>query len=343
MKTYLFVFGRNPELSFLELTQFLSGRNISYKIFEAVKEIAVVQVENIPEDLANILGGTVRIGEVIARNIEGLEKNSFDYFNKMQMSICVYSNSQLYEPLRNFLKKKAKEEHIKYLLSKDTAPSKIREGFEILLFKDHIAKTVSIFHPQAYKERDKRPCNDFLKNTSIRLSRILIHLSGKPSGTLLDPFCWTGVILQEGVLLGYDVLGLDADEKSVQCSRKNLFWIQQKYKTARAFKVQSGNALTIPYDHFDVIVSEPYLGPYIRGILRPSEAEKIKRDLERLYIQFFRNLGRCRVVFILPRFQLKNKILNLERVFGDFKILHGPLLYADENSKIIREIYVLEK
>ena len=52
MKTYLFVFGRNPELSFLELTQFLSGRNISYKIFEAVKEIAVVQVENIPEDLA---------------------------------------------------------------------------------------------------------------------------------------------------------------------------------------------------------------------------------------------------------------------------------------------------
>src|SRR3989338_5537112 len=96
MKEYLFVFGRDPELSFLELCQFLDARNISYSVKEAKNEVAVLVLENLHKDLANILGGTVRIGEVIGRDKEALYNFPFLLSDKMRLSICVYMNSSLY-------------------------------------------------------------------------------------------------------------------------------------------------------------------------------------------------------------------------------------------------------
>ena len=186
MKEYLFVFGRDPELSFLELCQFLDGRNISYSVKEAKNEVAVLALDNLEGDLANILGGTVRIGEVIGRNKEELHNLSFALSDKMRLSICVYMNSSLYYDVKTFFKTQFKNERLRYLFSKNTAPRKLKKDYlEILLFKDYIAKTVSLFNPSSYKEMDKRPCNDYLKNTSIRLARILINLSGIKKGTLL--------------------------------------------------------------------------------------------------------------------------------------------------------------
>ena len=194
-----------------------------------------------------------------------------------------------------------------------------------------------------YKERDKRPCNDYLKNTSIRLARILINLSGIKKGTLLDPFCGTGVILQEALLLGYDVYGIDYDIKSVSCSQQNLAWTKKKHILGNSFNVVQGDARRISFREFDFVVTEPYLGPYIRGTLNFSEAQNVKKPLEKLYRDFFKNLKPCRAVFILPRFQTKKVSIMIKDIFDGFRVLHGPILYADEKSKIIREIYVLEK
>ncbi len=344
MKEYLFVFGRDPELSFLELRQFLYGRKIYYVVREVKSEIAVIALENLEGDLANILGGTVRIGEVIGRDKEALHNFPFLLSDKMRLSICVYKNSSLYPDVKTFFKIQFKNERLRYLFSKNTAPSKLKKDYlEILLFKNYIAKTISLFNPSLYKERDKRPCNDYLKNTSIRLARILINLSGIKKGTLLDPFCGTGIILQEALLLGYNVYGIDHDIKSVSCSQQNLAWTKKRHILQNRLSVVQGDAGNIPFRDFDFVVTEPYLGPYVRGTLNFSEAQNIKKSLENLYRDFFKNLKPCRVVFILPRFQTKKGSIMINNVFDGFRVLHGPILYADEKSKIIREIYVLEK
>lgn len=52
------------------------------------------------------------------------------------------------------------------------------------------------------------------------------HLPLASSHTVLDPFCGTGVILQEAALMGYTVYGTDLSPKMVDYSRANLDWLQ---------------------------------------------------------------------------------------------------------------------
>ena len=54
---------------------------------------------------------------------------------------------------------------------------------------------------------------------------------GRP-GTLLDPFCGTGVILQEAALMGYQVYGTDIEPRMISYSGKNLQWLASKFPNA---------------------------------------------------------------------------------------------------------------
>lgn len=51
-----------------------------------------------------------------------------------------------------------------------------------------------------------------------------------PASTIVDPFCGTGVILQEAALMGYDVYGTDVSPKMIDYSRANLEWLMKKYE-----------------------------------------------------------------------------------------------------------------
>lgn len=53
--------------------------------------------------------------------------------------------------------------------------------------------------------------------------------TGSDLPTLLDPFCGTGVILQEAALMGYGVYGSDIEPRMIDYSRKNLEWLTSKY------------------------------------------------------------------------------------------------------------------
>ena len=63
-----------------------------------------------------------------------------------------------------------------------------------------------------------------------KLAQILINLCGHlPEGArILDPFCGTGVVLQEALLMGYNVYGTDKDERMVRYTEKNLGWLARK-------------------------------------------------------------------------------------------------------------------
>ena len=89
----------------------------------------------------------------------------------------------------------------------------IRSGNQTIL-----ARTLFVQDIEAYGARDQaRPKRDSRKGMlPPKLAQIIINLVNPPSGaTVLDPFCGTGVILQEALLMGYDVVGTDIDRRMV--------------------------------------------------------------------------------------------------------------------------------
>ncbi|MCG2719179.1 MAG: site-specific DNA-methyltransferase, partial [Nanoarchaeota archaeon] len=73
---------------------------------------------------------------------------------------------------------------------------------------------------------------------SIRLARILINLSGAvEDSVLLDPFCGYGILLQEAMLMGLNVFGIDRSYECVNASEINIRWLKKKYNVKKDLKL----------------------------------------------------------------------------------------------------------
>ena len=90
-------------------------------------------------------------------------------------------------------------------------------------------RVIGVQDIEAYARRDQaRPARDArVGMLPPKLAQILINLCGslEPGSTILDPFCGTGVVLQEALLMGYRAYGTDVSEKMVKYSEKNLQWL----------------------------------------------------------------------------------------------------------------------
>ena len=112
--------------------------------------------------------------------------------------------------------------------------------------------------------------------------------------------------------MNINVIGIDNDRKSVKDSYENMDWLKKNYKFKASFKLLNNDARklrNILKDKVDVIVTEPYLGPYLKKLPTKEMALKIKKELEELYKEVFYNFKYVlkkdgRMVFIVPRFRL---------------------------------------
>ena len=100
---------------------------------------------------------------------------------------------------------------------------------EILKNGKKFYRVIGVQNIDDYTMRDRaRPARDAkVGMLPPKLAQILINLCGPlPAETrLLDPFCGTGVVLQEAALMGYQPYGTDLDARMVEYSRKNLEWL----------------------------------------------------------------------------------------------------------------------
>ena len=65
MREYIFVLGREPELSYLELISYFISQEITYKLIEYENDITIFLLQDLDFDvLIKRLGGTVKIAEV---------------------------------------------------------------------------------------------------------------------------------------------------------------------------------------------------------------------------------------------------------------------------------------
>jgi len=183
----------------------------------------------------------------------------------------------------------------------------IKKGGEIIVLVDkekvYWGKTLAIQDFRFYGVRDfGRPARSMkVGMMPPKLAQIMINLAQAPKeGKILDPFCGTGVVIQEAILMGYSATGTDSDSATIALAKQNLEWLidimkrknpqttvtKEKYKLLQADARQI--AKTIPENSISTIVTEGTLGPRYGRIL-PNDKQIFNnfKDLEKLYLDVF--------------------------------------------------------
>ena len=100
---------------------------------------------------------------------------------------------------------------------------------ELIKLDDEWYRVIGVQDIDAYAKRDQaRPARDAkVGMLPPKLAQILINLCGplESGAVVLDPFCGTGVVLQEALLMGYRAYGTDLSERMVEYSKRNLDWL----------------------------------------------------------------------------------------------------------------------
>ena len=352
MRLYLFVLGRNPVLSLAEIISYLRNKNFSFEIIEHTDEIAKIEIENFnsKEHIKN-LGGTLKI----AYKIDSLNDIVLDK-NKIRFSVSGihFDKDLLIKKLKNKLKEENVKAIIKYGKSDLITPKQSKNlDLEIVGYKDELYFVEAVSDPYSYKQRDiKRPAYDPLKSTSIRLAKIMINLA-QPKKEIADPFCGQGTILQEALIMNYNCIGLDLNAKE---SRINLKWLGNKYNGK--YKVIDGDArrLSKYLKEAECIVTEPYLGPYLKRKYQLQDLMRIIKELNFIYSDFIKETSKIikgKIVVIVPGFKFNSRLYktDFDRIIRENKLkvvaplnsINMPLHYKVKGSIIERFIYILER
>lgn len=116
-------------------------------------------------------------------------------------------------------------------------------GWELIAYRNDketiIAQTTHVQDIEAYTARDQaRPARDArVGMLPPKLAQIIINLATGPlrtqntePKTILDPFCGTGVVLQEALLMGYDAYGTDIEPRMIEYTQQNIEWLVNEWK-----------------------------------------------------------------------------------------------------------------
>ena len=178
---------------------------------------------------------------------------------------------------------------------------------------------------------------------------------------VIDPFCGSGNVLTEALMLGCSVFGSDISDKSVSDSIENIEWLASKYQIEKPeFKVVKADAtgddfcsLIGPSKCRLAIVTEPYLGEPKK--FKPSKSATIGeyRKIAEMYLAFFKNFSKLKsdnpvfcVVFPLietiegRRFSVYRECVDEIKKIG-YTELQSPLIYGRDYQVVKREISLL--
>lgn len=321
MDTYktLCLLGRQPQLGIAELESLYGP--------EHVKPLAGAALLTLPAEDVNFkrLGGTIktaRILSVLGSNdwpsakkflIEAIPEHLKYVEGKLTLGLSVYGlsvnvkklNQDLLE-LKKIIKATGKPVRIVPNKSLELNSAQVlhnklthKGGWELILYKDGdqtiLAQTLFIQDIEAYAARDQaRPARDArVGMLPPKLAQIMINLANLPdSARLLDPFCGTGVVLQEAMLMGYHVLGTDIDARMVDYTKQNLAWLVAKYpRLDTQAAVEIGDATAYSWPRFSGVVSEAFLGRPLGSLPARDVLQDIVQDVNVIIKKFLNNLG----------------------------------------------------
>lgn len=309
-------------------------------------------------------------------------------------NIMVKNSKMILMNLSKYIKEEARKTNSKvgFVQIKDRALSSVSvvknellsKGAEIVLIIGKndlfLGKTDSVQEFEEYSWRDYgRPQRDARRGLlPPKLAKMMINISRIPlSQTILDPFCGSGTILQEALLLGYKhIIGSDISKDAVMQSKRNIDWLKDKAKEKHEnqkidiFTSDVRNIKNfIPHSSIDAIVTEPYLGPPLKGFVDRRQAVEIHTNLKPLYKQAFSEFNHIlksegRIVMVLPAFKIEKEIISIymeseiqqmgfilknllpQNINHDWLeyTQKGTLVYGSPNHFLLREVmWVIKK
>ncbi len=371
---YLFILGRNPELSILELKS-LFGMFKFEKIGNAIlADFGSVTLDKYGKNVISRLGGTIAIGEVLASEKDfekDLKSKTLSYRNGNRLNYVLWEfidkDTEFFEEVRLYLKSRFREERFKATEKKIFNRLKLSTGEEVsnlssrklideqyFVFKNFFGRIIQTCDYEQIEKLDmEKPVRREELAISPRLAKIMINLSKvKSKEILVDSFCGVGTILQEALSQGIYVIGVDKDFKAIDGLKKNLKLLKFPEENYQLFNTDSTK---VRIERANVFVSEPDLGEILRGLPNESKTKEILSGYESLIIAVINNLKRSvsgRFVFTSPFIKTsygnKTKRIgcNKEKILEKtgFRFVSGfPLAEYREDQIVGREIFVLER
>lgn len=394
---YIAILGRQPAISIAELER------VYQKVRWFSEESALVDSDHF--DIER-LGGTQKAGKVIKHLQRGdwrqtsieivklYSKQWADYDGKITLGLSAYGFDVSPRDVQKtglILKTKLKSTTASLRLipnqeaSLNTAASHHNKlglsdnKVELIVVKGKdgsvtIAESTGAQNITALAARDQgRPKRDaFVGMLPPKLAQIMINLAGVEKGTVLDPFCGTGVILQEALLMGYNVHGTDLAPKMIEYTEKNIKWLAEKYPSAVKghsaewavgdatdttwFSEESGRSRPLS---IDAVVAETYLGQPFSAPPSPSKLTEVRGNCNHIISGFLKNIGKqikpgTPLCLAVPAWKDGNGNFTHLPLIGKLKELgftrapfetidQNELLYFRPDQVVARELLVLTK
>lgn len=350
---YFFQLGKNPALSLAEirstLPQLSDLRIVNQEILLAESRETIDAMK-----LAALLGGTIKVGEIIADDLPLYSAELFEAIKtmlkpsegKFKFGISNYNrfaspskDKALALRIKNYLKEK--DVSCRWVVGKETVLTSViveqnllkGNGLEIVLFGDYkhclLGRTLAVQDFKGLSLRDYgRPSRDDHSGMlPPKLARIMLNLAQcKSSSSVYDPFCGSGTIINEALFSGCSpIIGSDISEQAISDTRDNAVWLKRKLglpETDLALFVADAAKPNpdIKPASLDAIVTEPYLGPQ-RGNPDPA---KVQRELGQLYSRSIATLKRYlkpggRLVMVWPVRVTDAKKIYIQAELAGFK------------------------
>lgn len=232
-----------------------------------------------------------------------------------------------------------------------------------------VGRTIFVQDIDAYTVRDRRRPRRDARNGMLppKLAQTMINLAISASNiddlteiNLLDPFCGTGVVLQEAALMGADVYGTDLNPDMVDNTKVNLAWLKKTHHLSFSPNLAIGDATAFDWeewvkpDRINVVATETYLGrPYTTT---PSATELkynitacnviISKFLLNISKQLPKGAGLCigvPVWFVRDHINHLSCIKDIARFGFTNQAVGANLIYHRQGQLVGRELLVLQK
>lgn len=323
-------------------------------------------VKNIPEHLKNAPEGKFTLGVSVYGPTFSVRKLNADLLSLKKEIKAASSRSVRIVPNKTLQLNSAQVLHNGLVR---------RGGWELVLVREnghfHLAQTLFVQDIEAYGARDQaRPARDArVGMLPPKLAQIVINLAvGQIDSTLedktrvrvLDPFCGTGVVLQEALLMGYSAYGTDIDPRMVEFTKKNLRWLVEKHPALEGgVTAEEADATSFAWPGFSVIASEVFLGRPLAKLPDEDKLKQIISDANTITKKFLQNLapqlkaGRI-VCLAVPAWHrgdgrfvhlpVLDKLTDMGYNYSDFKhVRRQELIYFRPNQVVARQLVVLRK
>lgn len=271
------------------------------------QKITEYLTEHVPKHTCCIGPGKLNFG-ISAYDLKVKQKD----IEKTALSVKKVVRASDKRPFRAILPKKGCELNSAQVIHGELIGSPL--GMELLLVNNGdvtlLAQTTQVQDIDAYAARDQaRPKRDAkVGMLPPKLAQIIVNLAGRHvipedaklveeqktrRACVLDPFCGTGVILQEALLMGYGAFGTDIDLRMVQYAQENIEWLQSRFSTAGDCHITVGDATSFDWKNaFDIVACETYLGRPFSRTPDHTTLKKVMQDVDTIHKKFLENVAK---------------------------------------------------